>query len=112
MIISIVVRYVERIPTIKDLIKRLRDDIAFKWNCGFLVSDSVPSEASYSRLVTKLMACDILETEKENISYIKLSQKVLFRMILLLPMPVMLKPVIKHHQKKDKPTSEPKKRGP
>ncbi|WP_106495813.1 IS1182 family transposase [Lentibacillus sp. Marseille-P4043] len=67
MIISFAVRYVERIPTIKDLIKRLRDDIAFKLNCGFLVSDSVPSEASYSRLVTKLMECDILETEKENI---------------------------------------------
>ncbi len=66
---------------------------------GFLVSDAVPSEASYSRLVTKLMACDLLETEKENMVH-QLSQKVLFRMILLLPMPVMLKPVIKHHQKK------------
>src|SRR5699024_4564557 len=67
MIISFTVRYVERIPTIKDLIKRLKNDIAFKLNCGFLVSDSIPSEASYSRLVTKLKACDILETEKENI---------------------------------------------
>jgi len=67
MIISFVVRYVERIPTIKDLIKRLRDDIAFKLNCGFLVSDSIPSEASYSRLVKKLMECDILDTEKENV---------------------------------------------
>ncbi len=67
MIISFAVRYVERIPTIKDLIKRLRDDISFKLNCGFLVSDSVPSEASYSRLVTKLTENGILETEKENI---------------------------------------------
>lgn len=40
MIISIFIRYVERIPTIKDLIKRLNDDIAFKLNCGFLVSDA------------------------------------------------------------------------
>jgi len=69
MIISLVVRYVERIPTIKDLIKRLHDDIAFKLDCGFLVCDSVPSEASYSRLVTKLMECDILEKEKENMVY-------------------------------------------
>src|SRR5690625_3222904 len=67
MIISFAVRYVERIPTIKDLIKRLHDDIAFKLNCGFLVSDSVPSEASYSRLITKLMESGILETEKENV---------------------------------------------
>ena len=67
MIISCFVRYVERIPTIKDLIKRLHEDIAFKLNCGFLVSDAVPSEASYSRLVTKLIECDILEKERENV---------------------------------------------
>lgn len=54
MIISVFVRYVERITTIKNLVKRLNDDIAFKLNCVFLVSDSVPSKASYSRLVTKL----------------------------------------------------------
>src|SRR5690625_4183909 len=65
MIISTFVRYVERIPTIKDLVKRLHDDIAFKLNCGFLVSDSVPSEASYSRLVKKLKT--ILEEEQEKV---------------------------------------------
>src|SRR5690625_7932615 len=64
MIISTFVRYVERIPTIKDLIKRLDDDIAFKLNCGFLVSDSTPSEASYSRLITKLAECNILEIDR------------------------------------------------
>ena len=53
MVISVFVRYIERIPTIKDLVKRLHHDIAFKMNCGFLVSDEVPSEASYSRLLTK-----------------------------------------------------------
>src|SRR5690606_9172865 len=67
MIISTFVRYVERIPTIKDLIKRLDDDIAFKLNCGFLVSDSVPSEASYSRLITKLDECNILELGRDNV---------------------------------------------
>src|SRR5690625_1877167 len=38
MVISVLIRYVERIPTIKDLIKRLNDDIAFILNCGFLFS--------------------------------------------------------------------------
>ena len=57
----------ERIPTIKDLIKRLHDDIVFKLNCGFLVSDNVPSEASYSRLVTKLSDSNILEKEQEKV---------------------------------------------
>jgi len=45
---------VERITAIKDLIKRLRNDIAFKLNCSFLVSESNPSEAFYFRLVDKL----------------------------------------------------------
>src|SRR5690625_2669090 len=66
MIISIFVRYIERIPTIKDLIKRLQDDITFKLNCGFLISDTVPSESSYSRLVTKLEECNTLEKEQEK----------------------------------------------
>ena len=69
MIISVFIRYVERIPTIKDLIKRLNDDIAFKLNCGFLYSDVVPSEASYSRLVTKLSESNILEKVQEKIIY-------------------------------------------
>lgn len=63
MIFSTFIRYVERIPTIKDLIKSLNDDIAFKLNCGFLYSDVVPSEASYSRLLTKLSESNILATE-------------------------------------------------
>ncbi len=67
MIISIFIRYVERIPTIKDLIKRLDDDIAFKLNCGYLVSDAVPSEASYSRLLTKLSESNILEKVQEQL---------------------------------------------
>src|SRR5690625_2836798 len=67
MIISIFIRYVERIPTIKDLIKRLKDDIAFKLNCGFLVSDDIPSEASYSRILTKLSESNILEDVQETL---------------------------------------------
>jgi len=67
MIISIFIRYVERIPTIKDLIKRLRNDIAFKLNCGFLISDKIPSESSYSRLLTKLSGSNILEKVQEKL---------------------------------------------
>lgn len=67
MIISVFIRYVERIPTIKDLVKRLNEDISFKLNCGFLVSDAIPSEASYSRLVTKLVESDVLEIVQEAV---------------------------------------------
>src|SRR5699024_5904028 len=67
MIVSLFIRYVERIPTIKDLVKSLKHDIAFKMDCGFLVSDSVPSEASYSRLVDKLEASNVLEQAQEQV---------------------------------------------
>lgn len=67
MIISIFIRYVERIPTIKDLIKRLKDDIAFKLNCGFLVSDDIPLEAFYCRLLTNLSESNALEKTQENV---------------------------------------------
>src|SRR5699024_7124002 len=67
MIISVFIRYVERIPTIKDLVKRLQDDIAFKINCGFLVSDEIPSESSYSRLLTKLIESNVLEEAQETL---------------------------------------------
>src|SRR5699024_8092240 len=53
MAISVVVRYIERIPTIKDLVKRVHHDVAFTRKCCFLVSDEVPSEASSSRLFAK-----------------------------------------------------------
>src|SRR5690625_6598479 len=67
MIISVFIRYVERIPTIKDLIKRLNEDFVFKLNCGFLVSDHTPSESAYSRLLTKLSESNVLEKVQEKV---------------------------------------------
>lgn len=61
MIYSLVARIVERIPTIKDLVKRLDNDIFFRLECGFLISDEVPSEASYSRMISKLAETEIIE---------------------------------------------------
>ena len=45
MIYSLVARISERISFIKDLVNRLKNDMIFRLDCGFLVSDSVPSEA-------------------------------------------------------------------
>ncbi len=61
MIYSMVARIVERIPTIKDLVKRLENDFIFHLECGFLISDNIPSEASYSRLTSKLAETEIIE---------------------------------------------------
>ncbi|RIJ62795.1 transposase [Rummeliibacillus sp. POC4] len=59
MIQSLVIRIVERIPTVKDLVKRLKYDLIFRLDCGFLLSDSVPSEASYSRMVDVISQSDV-----------------------------------------------------
>lgn len=67
MINSLLIRIAERIPTVKDLIKRLNDDFIFKMNCGFLLSDKTPSESAYSRLITKLKETNILEEAKESL---------------------------------------------
>lgn len=99
MIISVFIRYVERIPTVKDLVKRLNDDVVFKLNCGFLVSDNVPSEASYSRLITKLSDSNILEKVQEKVILQAISEGFIIDDTVAIE-PRTLKPGIKHRQKK------------
>lgn len=67
MIRSLIVRYVEKIPEIKLLVKRLEEDLKFKYDCGFLISDPVPSEASYSRMITKIQETNALEDVDSHI---------------------------------------------
>lgn len=110
MIISFVIRYEERIPTIKDLVKRLRDDIAFKLNCGFLVSDSVPSEASYSRLVTKLIESDVIEKEKDHVVYQAITEGFIQDDTAAFDA-CHFESRDQAPPKEEKPKSEPKKRG-
>ena len=66
MIYSLVARITERIPFIKDLVKRLKNDMIFRLDCGFLVSDSVPSEAAYSRMMTIISESNVLEEVQGN----------------------------------------------
>ena len=67
MIYSLIIRITERIPFIKDLVKRLSTDLRFKVDCGFLVSDEIPSEASYSRMITLISESDALEIVQESL---------------------------------------------
>lgn len=60
MIYSLIARVVERIPTIKNLVKRLKIDPYFRFDCGFLHSDKLPSEASYSRMITLISESDAM----------------------------------------------------
>src|SRR5690625_4253830 len=110
MIISVFIRYVERIPTIKDLIKRLNDDIAFKLNCGFLVSDDIPSEVSYSRLLTKLSESNILEKVQEKLIIQAISEGFIIDDTVAIDA-THFEARDQAPSKQEKPPSKPKKRG-
>ena len=110
MIISLFVRYIERILTKKDLIKRLEDDIAFKLNCGFLVSDDVPSESSYSRLVTKLEETNILEKELEKVILQAIKEGYITDDTIAIDA-THFEARDQAPPKEEKPKAEPKKRG-
>jgi len=65
MIYSLIIRVIERIPTIKDLRKRLKNSVEFRFDCGFTLADSIPSEASYCRMIKKIQASSAL-AESQN----------------------------------------------
>jgi len=67
MLYALVARIIERIQTIKDLRKRLKHDFIFRLECGFLFSDRLPSEASFSRLIQKISESKVLETAKDQL---------------------------------------------
>ncbi|GAE26265.1 transposase [Halalkalibacter wakoensis JCM 9140] len=52
MIYAFAARILEGIPTIKDLISSFKNDYMFRLDYEFLLSDAIPSEASYSRILT------------------------------------------------------------
>ncbi len=60
MIYSLFIRVIERIPTIKDLRRRLKNSLEFRLDCGFTLADSVPCEASYSRMIQKIHSSSAL----------------------------------------------------
>jgi len=60
MIYSLFIRVIDRIPTIKDLRKRLKNSLEFRFDCGFTMADSVPSEASYTRKIQKIHSSSAL----------------------------------------------------
>ena len=61
---SLIVRIHENIPTQKALIARLKSDLRLKLSVGFLYSDPIPSEATYSRVMSILA---------DNLSVLELS---------------------------------------
>ena len=67
MLYSLVIRIIERIPTVKDLRKRLKNSLEFRFDCGFTLADRVPSEASYSRMIQKIRASSALAKSQNDL---------------------------------------------
>lgn len=67
MIQSLIIRIVEIIPTVKDLLKRLVNDPLFRLDSGFLVSYAVPSEAPYSRMIDVISQSDIFDKMQDQL---------------------------------------------
>ena len=58
---ALIAAKLEQIPTTAALVRRLKSDPVFRYNCGFEVFGNVPSEATLSRFLKVLAETDILK---------------------------------------------------
>lgn len=58
---ALIAARLEQIPTTAALVRRLKSDPVFRYNCGFEVFGNVPSEATFSRFLKVLAETDILK---------------------------------------------------
>lgn len=110
MIYSLVARITERISFIKDLVKRLLNDMIFRLDCGFLVSDTIPSEAAYSRMVTILSESNVLEKVQGTLLHQAISEGFISDDTVAIDATHFLAKD-GAPPKEEQPKSEPKKRG-
>src|SRR5690606_24551767 len=110
MIYSLIARISERIPFIKDLVKRLRNDMVFRLDCGFLVSDTIPSEAAYSRMITIISESDVLEEVQQTLLRQAITEGFITDDTVAIDA-THFEAKDQAPQKEEKPKTEPKKRG-
>ncbi|PWA12480.1 IS1182 family transposase [Pueribacillus theae] len=110
MIYSLIARITERIPFIKDLVKRLKNDMIFRLDCGFLVSDSVPSEAAYSRMITVISESNVLERVQETLLHQAITEGFITDNTVAIDA-THFEARDQAPPKEEKPKTEPKKRG-
>ncbi len=104
MIYSLIARVVERIPTIKLLVKRLKQDPFFRFDCGFLLSDDVPSEASYSRMIAAISETDALSKVQDVLVALAIQEGFITEESLAID--------ATHFEARDKPAAAEKKEKP
>jgi transposase len=110
MIYFLVARITERIPFIKDIIKRLRNDMIFRLDCEILVSDSVPSEAAYSRIITIISESNVLEGVQETVLYQAITEGFINDDTVAIDA-THFEATDQAPPKEEKPIKDPKKRG-
>ena len=110
MIYSLIIRITESIPFIKDLVKRLTTDLRFKVDCGFLVSDEIPSEASYSRMIALISESDALEIVQESLLLQAISEGFVSDEMIAIDA-THVETRVRAPFRLDKAKKEPKKRG-
>lgn len=110
MVYSLVARITERIPMIKDLIQRLKNDFIFRLDCGFLLSDAVPSESAYSRMITKISETNVLEKVQENLILQAISEEFVPDHTVAIDA-THVEARDQAPAKEEKPVTAPKKRG-
>lgn len=69
MVYSLLLAKMERMEFVKDIVRRLRSSLEFQIQCRFTGSDSVPSEASYTRLIKALHEKKLIESSREQLVF-------------------------------------------
>ena len=62
MIRALVAKQLQGIPTVAELVNRLKRDLIFFYDCGFSVEKPAPSQATFSRLFQQLSHSKALNT--------------------------------------------------
>ena len=110
MVYSLIARVVERIPTMKDLVNRLKHDPIFRFECGFLHSDTLPSESSYSRMIGLISESDAMARVHDELILLAIDEEhITEENIAVDATHFEARDRAKASEKKEKPA--PKKRG-
>ena len=111
MIQALLIRIVERIPETKLLVRRLETDLKFKLACGFSVSDLVPSESAFSRMITKLEETNAFEEINSKIIQAAINEGFISDPNIAIDATHIEARDRSPSKKEEKPKPEPKKRG-
>lgn len=63
LLYSLIALQLEKIKNVKGLVQRLHSDPMFRYNCGFSILETPPSESTFSRFLDKIADSESLEKE-------------------------------------------------